>query len=108
MVTPARRRDPRSGKKRTGKRRTGSYTTKHHTPVKGYKTRKAERPKPSFSSSSNVFSESDISCCNQGGIPGNTTKKDNDENKEDSVDIVQDSLPLADSMEVCYIYQFLT
>ncbi|XP_027052925.1 transcriptional regulator ATRX-like [Pocillopora damicornis] len=57
MVTPARRRDPRSGK-----RRIRSCTL---VQVKGYRSRKAENTKLSFSSSSNVFSESDISS-NQG------------------------------------------
>lgn len=93
MVTPARRRDPRSGK-----RRIGSYKP---VPVKGYRTRKAEKTKPSFSSSSNVFSESNTSSCDQGKVLGNTSKEADDEKKEDSVDIVQDSLPLADSIEVC-------
>ena len=68
--------------------------------VKGYRSRKAENTKLSFSSSLNVFSESDISS-NQGEAPGDANKKTNDKRKEESLDIVQDSLPLADSMEVC-------
>ena len=95
MVTPARRREPRSGKRRIGSRKP--------IPVKGCKKRKAEKPKPCFSSSSNVFSESDISCYNQGGAERNKTKEDNNEIKDDSVDIVQDSLPLDDGIEVCYV-----
>lgn len=95
MVTPARRLEPRSGKRRTGSHKP--------LPDKGYKKRKAEKAKPSFSSSSNVFSESDISCYNQGGAQRNKTKEDNDEIKDESVDIVQDSLPLAEGMEVCYV-----
>ena len=92
MVTPARRRDPRSGK-----RRIRSCTL---VQVKGYRSRKAENTKLSFSSSSNVFSKSDISS-NQGEAPGDANKETNDKRKEESLDIVQDSLPLADSMEVC-------
>ena len=63
-------------------------------------SRKAENTKLSFSYSSNVFSESDISS-NQGEAPGDANKETNDKRKEESLDIVQDSLPLADSMEVC-------
>ena len=93
MVTPARRREPRSGKRRTGSHKP--------LPIKGYKKRKAEKAKP-FSSPSNVFSESDISCYNQGGAQRNKSKEDNDEIKDESVDIVQDSLPFAEGIEVCY------
>ena len=50
-----------------------------------------------------MFSESDISCYNQGGAERNKTKEDNNEIKDDSVDIVQDSLPLDDGIEVCYV-----
>ena len=94
MVTPARRREPRSGKRRV-------QGSKKALPIKGYKERKSRKTQPSFSSSSNVFSESDIFHYNQGGVQGKRTKEDNDENKDKSVDIVQDSSPLDDSMEVC-------
>ena len=99
MVKPARRRDPRSGKRRTGNLKP--------LPVKGYKKRKAEKAKP-FSSPSDVFSESDISCCNQGGAERNKTKEDNNDIKDESSDIVQDSLPLADSIQVCYFLLSIT
>lgn len=102
MVTPARRREPRSGKRR--------QPSSKPLPIKGDRQRKAKKTKPSFSSSSNVFSESDISYYNQGAVQENRTKEDKDENRDETVDFVQDSLPLADSMEVCYIYvdQFFT
>ena len=93
MVTPARKREPRSGKRRVGKYRP--------VPVKGYQKRKAEKPKSVFSSSSSsVFSvTSDISCYNQGVVSSN--RNDVDEgSQEEYADIVQDSLPLADSLEV--------
>ena len=95
LITPARRREPRSGK-----RRKGTFTP---LPVKGYKERKADKPKSAFSSSSsNVFSEaSDISCYNQGGVSSNRTTDDTGDNREEYADIIQDSLPLADSVEVC-------
>lgn len=67
-------------------------------PVKGYKERKANKLKSAFSSSSSsVFSvTSDISCYNQGDA------RDRDEdNQEEEFDIIEDSLPIADSLEVC-------
>ena len=49
-----------------------------------------------------MFSEaSDISCYNQGGVSSNRTTDDNEDNGEECADLIQDSLPLADSMEVC-------
>lgn len=48
---------------------------------------------------------SDISCYNQGGVSSNRKKdykeRSDEDKQEESVDIVQDSLPLADSLEVC-------
>lgn len=95
MVTPARRREPRFGKRRIGSHKP--------LPLKGYKKRKAEKAKPCFSSSSNVFSESDISCYDQGGAERNKTDEDNNEIEDESVDIVQDSLTFAEGTEVCYV-----
>jgi len=95
MVTPARRREPRFGKRRIGSHKP--------LPIKGYNKRKAEKAKPCFSSSSNVFSESDMSCYNQGGAERNNTKEDNNESEDESVGIVQDSFPLAEGIEVCYL-----
>ena len=94
MVAPARRREPRSGKRRIGK-----YTP---LPIKGYKKRKAEKPKSAFSSSSSsVFSvTSDISCYNEGMVSRNRTKGGGQINQEEHIDTIQDSLPLADSLEV--------
>jgi len=95
MVIPARRREPRFGKRRIGSHKP--------LPVKGYKKRKAEKAKPCFSSSSNVFSESDLSCYNQGGAERNNTKEDNNEIEDESVGIVKDSFPPAEGIEVCYV-----
>lgn len=94
MVTPARKREPRSGKRRVGKYRP--------VPVKGYQKRKAEKPKSVFSSSSSsVFSvTSDISCYNQGVVSSNRNDDGDEGSEEEYADIVQDSLPLADSLEV--------
>ena len=94
MVTPARKREPRSGKRRVGKYRP--------EPVKGYQKRKAEKPKSVFSSSSSsVFSvTSDISCYNQGVVSSNRNDDGDEGSEEEYADIVQDSLPLADSLEV--------
>ena len=92
MVAPARRREPRSGKRRIGK-----YTP---LPIKGYRKRKAEKPKSAFSSSSSsVFSvTSDISYYNEGMVSRN--KGGGQINREEHIDTIQDSLPLADSLEV--------
>lgn len=78
MMSPARLREPRSGKRR--KRILKAL------PIKGYKQRKAEKP----------FSYSDISSCNQGDASGN----DNKDIREKCADVIQDSLPIADSTEV--------
>lgn len=94
MVAPPRRRKPRSGKRRRGKCKP--------IPVKGYKERKAEKFKTPFSSSSaSVFSvTSDISCYDQGLVSRNRVKDLVAVNNEDHTDIIQDSMPLADSLEV--------
>lgn len=78
MMSPARLREPRSGKRR--KRILKAL------PIKGYKQRKAGKP----------FSYSDISSCNQGDASGN----DNEDIREKCADVIQDSLPIADSTEV--------
>ena len=95
MVTPARRREPRSGKRRSGKCKP--------LPVKGNKERKAEKPRLAFSSSSSsVFSvTSDVSYYNEGAIPSSKAKDGDVRNKDDQTVIIQDSLPLADSLKVC-------
>lgn len=94
MVAPTRRLKPRSGKRRRGKCKP--------IPVKGYKERKAENVKTPFSSSSSsVFSvTSDISCYDQGLVSRNRVKNLVAVNNEDHTDIIQDSMPLADSLEV--------
>ena len=78
MMSPARLREPRSGKRR--KRILKAL------PIKGYKQRKADKP----------FSYSDVSSCNQGDASGN----DNEDIREKCADVIQDSLPIADSTEV--------
>ena len=94
MVAPARRREPRSGKRRSGKCTPLS--------IKGYKKRKADKPKSAFSSSSSsLFSvTSDISCYNEGMVSRNRTTGGGQNNQEEHIDTIQDSLPLADSLEV--------
>ena len=77
MMSPARLRDPRSGKRRK--------RTLKALPIKGYKQRKVQK---SFSS--------DVSSCNQGDASG----KDNEDIREKCADVIQDSLPIADSTEV--------
>ena len=76
MMSPARLREPRSGKRR--KRILKA------SPIKGYKQRKAD--KASFS---------DISR-NQVDASGT----DNEDMREKCADVIQDSLPIADSTEV--------
>ena len=76
MMSPARLRDPRSGKRRK--------RTLKALPIKGYKQRKMK----SFSSEI-----SDISCCDASG-------NDNEDIREKCADVIQDSLPIADSTEV--------
>ena len=76
MMSPARLRDPRSGKRRK--------RTLKALPIKGYKQRKMK----SFSSEI-----SDISCCDASG-------NDNEGIREKCADVIQDSLPIADSTEV--------
>ena len=95
MVTPDRRREPRSGKRRSGKCKP--------LPVKSNKERKAEKPRLAFSSSSSsVFSvTSDVSYYNEGPISSSKTKDGDVRNKDDQTVIIQDSLPLADSLKVC-------
>ena len=95
MVTPARRREPRSGKRRSGKCKP--------LPVKGNKERKAEKPRLAFSSSSSsVFSvTSDVSYYNEGAISSSKAKDGDVRNNDDQTVIIQDSLPLADSFKVC-------
>lgn len=77
MMSPARLRDPRSGKRRK--------RTLKALPIKGYKQRKVQK---SFSS--------DVSSCNQGDASG----KDNEDIRDKCADVIQDSLPIADSTEV--------
>ena len=74
MMSPARLREPRSGKRR--KRILKA------SPIKSYKQRKAG--KASFSD------------CNQGDASGT----DNEDMREKYADVIQDSLPIADSTEV--------
>ena len=78
MMSPARLRDPRSGKRRK--------RTLKALPIKGYKQRKVQK---SFSS--------DVSSCNQGDASGNDNE---DITKKCAADVIQDSLPIADSTEV--------
>ena len=92
MLNPERRRDPRSGKKRTGAHRP--------LPITGCNSRKAERLRCTFRSYSDVFSESDLSSYNKGDVSLSGSCKDD---TEERVDVMQDSLPLADSNEVCLI-----